>query len=79
LLHEIPDGGRFSKRAAGAEMNYPIVESVIHHSGKLRKLNSISMEVDSPRAAVKSEVENPVVPFAKEVEVVPQLLAGITR
>ena len=60
-------------------MNYPVREAVIHHPGQLRELYTVAMQVDPPGASVKSEIEHPVVPFAKQIEVVLELFTRVAR
>ena len=79
LLDKIAHRSRFSQRAAGTEVNYPIREPVIHHSSQLRKLHTVAMQVNSPGRAVKCEVKYAVISFAEQVEVVLQFLSGIAR
>ena len=77
LLDKITYGGRFSECAACSEVDNPVREPVIHHSGEVGELYTIAMKVDTPRASVKREIEHPVIPLAEQIQVVLQLLAGI--
>ena len=58
-------------------MNYPVREAMIHHPGQLRELYTVAMQVDTARAAVKRKIEHPVIPLAKEIEVVLELFARV--
>ena len=60
-------------------MTYPVRETVIHHPGQLRKLYTVAMQVDPAWAAVKREIEHPVIPLAEQIEVVLELFTGVAR
>ena len=58
-------------------MDYPIREPMIHHPREIGQLHAVPVQVYSPGRAVKREVKDPIIAFAKQIEVVLKLLPGV--
>ena len=79
LLNKFPNKGRFSERAASPKMDDPVGETVVHHAGEFRQFNAVAVKVNSAGRTMKSKIENAVVSFAEQIEVVLKLLASVAR
>ena len=61
-------------------MNDPVRKPVVHHRGEIRKFDAIAVvQVNPAGGSVKREIENAVVPLAKQIEVVLKLFTRVAR